>query len=267
MKTFKIRKFIFTNLFFLNLINLSNPVIPSSAYRKYTQVDSFNRFNLEKLFSPKKSPNNKIIRNFSGFKKEFLLTENFNQNFELEIQSDKQYQLDSVLYAEGNVVTKYKGNTLKADVLIYDRSKEFVEAEGNVVLVLGDQLFRAKRINFDFKNNQGSFVKVKGLIKTKNLLENLNFSSHDSKKVSSVVQKIKKEKVLHTSNGVNNWIFYADELKVKNDQWFANKAIFTNDLLETDQINFVINDLKITPNNDSLDINSSINFLVLGIEQ
>ena len=263
MKTFKFRKFIFTNLFFLNLINLSNPVISLSAYRKYTQVDSFNRFNLEKLFSPKKSPNNKIIRNFSGFKKEFLLTENFNQNFELEIQSDKQYQLDSVLYAEGNVVTKYKGNTLKADVLIYDRSKKFVEAEGNVVLVLGDQLFRAKRINFDFKNNQGSFVKVKGLIKTKNLLENLNFSSHDSKKVSSVVQKIKKEKVLHTSNGVNNWIFYADELKVKNDQWFANKAIFTNDLLETDQINFVINDLKITPNNDSLDINSSINFLVL----
>ena len=54
-----------------------------------------------------------------------------------------------------------------------------------------------------------------------------------------------------------------NKLIVENNQWFANKAIFTNDLLETDQINFVINDLKITPNNDSLDINSSINFLVL----
>ena len=32
-----------------------------------------------------------------------------------------------------------KGNILKADAIVYDKSKGLVEAEGNVVLVLGDQ--------------------------------------------------------------------------------------------------------------------------------
>ena len=100
-------------------------------------------------------------------------------------------------------------------------------------------------------------------IKTKNLLENLDFTSYDSDNVPKVVQKIKKVKVLNTPDGVNNWIFYTDELKVKNDEWLASKAIFTNDLLESDQINFVINNLKIIPRNDSLELKTSINFLVL----
>ena len=195
--------------------------------------------------------------------KEIALEGNPNKEFQLNIQSDKQYQQDSVLYAEGDVIANYKGNTLKADFLIYDKSKGIVEAEGDVFLALGDQVFRAEKINFDFKNNQGSFTKVKGLIKTKNLLENLNLSIDDSDRNSLNIQKIKKVKALYTPNGVNNWIFYTDELKVKSNQWFANKAIFTNDLLETDQIDFVINDLKITANNNSLEIKSSISFLVL----
>ena len=191
------------------------------------------------------------------------LERNLNKESQLNIQSDKQYQLDSVFYAEGNVIANYKGNTFKADSLVYDKLKGIVEAEGDVFLALGDQVFRAEKINFDFKNNQGSFTKVKGLIKTKNLLENLDFTSYDSNNVPKVVQKIKKARVLNTPDGINNWIFYTDELKVKNDEWLASKAIFTNDLLESDQINFVINNLKIIPRNNNLEIKTSINFLVL----
>ena len=64
-----------------------------------------------------------------------------------------------------------------------------MEAEGDVFLVLGDQVFRAEKINFDFKNNQGSFTKVKGLIKTKNLLENLDFTSYDSDNVPKLFKR------------------------------------------------------------------------------
>ena len=262
MKILKFRKLIFTNLFLLNLFNFSYPGFTSSFDKNLFRVDGLNKNNAKLSFQKKTSSDWKIEDNFE-LTKEIALKGNLNQKFQLEIQSDKQFQQESVLYAEGNVTVNYKGNTLKADILVYDKSKGIVEAEGDVFLVLGDQVFRAEKINFDFKNNQGSFTKVKGLIKTKNLLENLDFTSYDSDNVPTVVQKIKKARVLNTPDGVNNWIFYTDELKVKNDEWLASKAIFTNDLLESDQINFVINNLKIIPRNDSLEIKTSINFLVL----
>ncbi len=257
MNIFKVRKFIFTNLFLFNLINFSYQVQSSVLDKKYTKIDDLINFNFSNFSTDKKYNHITEVTN------EIASEVKFNPKFQLEIQSEKQYQQNSILYAEGNVIVIYRGNTLKADVLVYDKIKGVVEAEGNVVFVLGDQLFSADKINFDFKNNQGSFFKVKGLIKTKNLLKNLDFTSYDSDKISKVVQKIKKVRVLHTPNGVNNWIFYTDELKVKNDQWLASKAVFTNDLLESDQINFVINNLKITPKNDSLEIKTAINFLVL----
>ncbi|MDA9692003.1 DUF3769 domain-containing protein [Prochlorococcus sp. AH-736-N03] len=258
----KFRKLIFTNLFLLNLFSFSYPGFTSSFYRNFFRVDDLNKNHTKLSVLKKTFSDSKIEENFE-LTKEIALKGILNQNSQLEIESDKQFQQESVLYAEGNVIANYKGNTLKADFLVYDKSKGIVEAEGDVLLVLGDQVFRAEKINFDFRNNKGSFTKVKGLIKTKNLLENLNLTSKDSDRNSLVIQKIKKVKALHTPNGVNNWIFYTDELKVKSNQWFANKAIFTNDLLETDQIDFVINDLKITANDDSLGIKSSISFLVL----
>ena len=166
MKILKFRKVIFTNLFLFNLLNFSYPVYPSSTYRNFSRVDSFNKNNANLSVLKKTSSDRNILDN-SELTKEIALKENLIQNFQLEIQSDKQFQQESVLYAEGNVIANYRGNTLKADILVYDKSKGIVEAEGDVFLVLGDQVFRAEKINFDFKNNQGSFTKVKGLIKKK----------------------------------------------------------------------------------------------------
>ena len=263
MNFFKVRKFIFTNLFLFNLINFSYPVYSIDLFKKSFEIDNFNKSYLSKFSALKKFSVSRKPKDFLEIKKEIALEGNINKEFQLDIQSDKQYQQDSVLYAEGNVIASYKGNILKADVIVYDKSKGLVEAEGNVIFVFGDQIFSAEKVNYDFKNNQGSFIKVKGLIKTKNLLENLDFTSYDSDTAPKVVQKINKVRVLNTPDGVNNWIFYTDELKVNDDKWLANKAILTNDLLESDQINFVINNLIIIPRNDSLEIKTSINFLVL----
>ena len=56
--------------------------------------------------------------------------------------------------------------------------------------VFGDQIFSAEKVNYDFKNNQGSFIKVKGLIKPK-ILENL-ILLYDSDTVPTVVQTINR---------------------------------------------------------------------------
>ena len=190
MKILKFRKLIFANLFIFNLFNLSYPVYTSSLNKSFFRVDGLNKNNPKPFVLKKTYSGRKIDESI----KEIALNRNLNQKFQLEIQSDKQFQQESVLYAEGNVIANYKGNSLKADFLVYDKSKGIVEAEGDVFLVLGDQVFRAEKINFDFKNNQGSFTKVKGLIKTKNLLENLDFTSYDSDKVPKVVLKMKKER-------------------------------------------------------------------------
>ncbi|WP_288261734.1 DUF3769 domain-containing protein [uncultured Prochlorococcus sp.] len=185
-----------------------------------------------------------------------------DQSRNVEIQSDTQFQEENVIYAEGNVIVTYKGNTLKADKLVYDKLNETVKASGNIKLILENQVFISEKLNYDFKNQKGSFFKVKGLIQTKNLIEDLEFTSDQFQEISSTLQRINKEKVLYTPDGINNWIFYTDELKVDKNQWTAKKAIFTNDLLETNQVKFEINSLRIIPKDDELKLKSSISYLI-----
>ena len=184
------------------------------------------------------------------------------QKKQLEIQSDKQFQENNIIYAKGNVIVTFRGNVLKADSFIYDQLNETIQAEGDIKLTLGDQIFNAEKIEYDFKEKKGFFSKVKGLVKTKNLSKNLDLNSYESNEIASVVKLINQKKVLHTTDGVNNWIFYTDKLTVDNNKWFSQKAIFTNDLLETNQVKFEINSLKIFPQKDVLKLKTAISYLI-----
>ena len=277
----KIRKLIKAIIFVSALINLS----PSSKATQLFATDS-------KKISQSKNVNwvNKIIpknidassnKSFPSYKynnksnskyqisqthndeSSTLLANSFDNKNELDIQSEIQSEENNILTAKGNVLATFKGNSLKTDRLIYDKLNQTLKAEGNIKLILKEQVFVAEKIEYDFKSQKGNFLKVKGLIKTESLIENLNFQRYDSAELSSILQKIRKVKVLNTPNGVNNWIFYTDELKVTNNQWLAKKAIFTNDLLESDQVKIIINNFKIIPNKDELKLKSSVNYLVL----
>ena len=65
-----------------------------------------------------------------------------DESKEIIIQSDKQSELNNVIYAEGNVSVSYKGKLLKADNLTYDRLNNKISAKGNIELILGDQIFK-----------------------------------------------------------------------------------------------------------------------------
>ena len=69
---------------------------------------------------------------------------------ELVIESDKQSELNDVIYAEGNVSVSYKGNILKADNLTYDKLNEIIIANGNIALIIGDQIFRVSHFEYSF---------------------------------------------------------------------------------------------------------------------
>ena len=95
MKILKFRKIIFTNLFLFNLFNLLYPVYSSTTHRNFFRVEGFNKNNANLSVLKKTFSDRKIKDNFE-LTKEIALKGNLNQKFQLEIQSDKQFQQESV---------------------------------------------------------------------------------------------------------------------------------------------------------------------------
>ena len=89
-----------------------------------------------KSFNDKISSENSLKKNFDSF-----LVAKVEKQQELIIQSDKQSEINDVIYAEGNVSVSFGGKLLRADNLIYDKSNKQINAKGNIVLVLGCLLY------------------------------------------------------------------------------------------------------------------------------
>ena len=58
----------------------------------------------------------------------------------------------------------YKGKFLKADSLIYDKLNKKISAEGNITLILGDQIFKASKLEYNFLSEKGYLLNVKDLL-------------------------------------------------------------------------------------------------------
>ena len=74
---------------------------------------------------------------------------------ELLIQSDIQSERENILYAEGDVSVSYQGKFLKANSLIYDKSKKKIIAKGNVSLIIGEQIFKLSELEYSFQAKKG----------------------------------------------------------------------------------------------------------------
>ena len=165
-------KLIFISLIFINLIQ------PSKSY------------DLKKIY---KSQNN-IEINLSNLKASHkshpLLVVNSNKQNEIVIQSDKQSEINDVIYAEGNVSLSYQGKLLQADNLTYDKLNKEISAHGNIVLIFGDQIFKVSELKYNFISEQGYLIDVQGSIRTNTLMDDLssNFSVSDSNKIESLVK-------------------------------------------------------------------------------
>ena len=208
-----------------------------------------NKFSLEKNY-------------FEKISKIFLAANSENQK-ELIIQSDKQSEINNVLFAEGNVYVSYRGKLLRADNLIYDKLNKKISANGNIKLLFGDQFFKASYLEYSFVSEKGYLLDVQGSINTKNLIDDLssNFSLSDSNKIENFFD-LKKKEVLNTSNKVENWLFLTDKITIDGKKWKSKKAIFSNDLLEFKQVKFAINSLEVISEEEQLRFKSSLNYLI-----
>ncbi len=213
--------------------------------------------NIERINSAKKSLEKKILPLFAYID----IGQSHN---ELIIESDKQYEINGVIYAEGNVSLTHQGKLLRADNLIFDKLNKTLIAEGNISLVFGKQMFKMAKFEYNFLTEKGYLLDVKGSINTKNLISDLNsdFSISDIEKIHALLN-FKKTEVLSTPGKLDNWVFFTEKIDIEGKKWKSAKSIFTNDLLELKQAKIVINSLETIFKDDELKFKSSLNYLIL----
>ena len=262
------KKLIFLSFLFINLLQPSK----SAEFAKVNK--NINNQNSKFLWS--KSINEKILSstlksfnqntsyvNLSRNNFDSLLVALAEKKQELIIKSDKQSEINDVIYAEGNVSVAYRGKLLKADTLIYDKLNKKISAKGNISLELGGQFFKVEQLEYSFINEKGYLLDVEGSINTNTLIDDLssNFSVLDSNNIENLLE-FKKKEVLNTPRKVENWLFFTDKISIDGQKWESKKAVFSNDLLESKQVKLAINSLKVISEAEKLRFKSSINYLI-----
>ena len=263
------KKVIFFSFLFINLLQPSK----SAEFKKInenTNTQNVNLFRTNKdseEFIPSSSnisDDNTSFLNLLQKDLDLFLVAKAETQQELIIQSDKQSEINDVIYAEGNVNVSYRGKLLKADTVIYDKLNKKISAKGNISLELGDQFFKFSQLEYSFKSEKGYLLDVKGSINTNTLMDDLssNFSLSDINKIENFFE-INKKEVLYTPNRVENWLFYTDKMTIDGEKWKSKKALFSNDLLESKQVKLAINSLEVYPRDEKLRFKSSLNNLII----
>ena len=106
------------------------------------------------------------------------------------------------------VSVSYKGKILIADKIIYDKSNKKISAEGNIVLIMGDQIFKLSQLEYNFVSEKGFLLDVEGFLNSNTFVDDLisNFSLADINKIENLLE-FKKKEVLTTPGIVESWIF------------------------------------------------------------
>ena len=267
------KKVIFTSLLFTSFIQPSKSADFEEISRSENNLNT--KISLLKISNKQYITNNLnplFTNNFSEIfldkkilnQSETLLSAINEKQNEIVIQADKQSEINNVIYAEGNVSVSYNGNLLETDNLTYDKLNKEISALGNVVLILRNQVFKSSQLEYSFINKKGYLLDVQGSMNTDTLMDDLssNFSLSDSNKIESLL-KLEKKEVLNTPNKVNNWIFSTERVTIDGKKWKSNKAIFSNDILQSKQVKLEINSLEAYSLKEQLRFRSSLNYLVL----
>ncbi len=262
------KKVIFSSFLFINFIQPSE----SAEFQKINKNIDNRNVKLPVPISSSAETSSSTIKIFSDTKPQVnlsqknidsLLVAKSEKKQELIIQSDKQSEINDVIYAEGNVSVSYRGKLLKADTLTYDKLNKKISAKGNIFLELGDQFFKVSQLEYSFISEKGYLLDVEGSINTSTLMGDLssNFSLLDSYKIENIFE-LKKKEVLNTPSKVENWYFFTDKISIDGQTWESKKTLFSNDLLESKQVKLAINSLKVISEAEKLRFKSSLNYLI-----
>ena len=176
-----------------------------------------------------------------------------DNDFYIDIESEKQFRENDIYHAEGNVIIKLKNGVLKTDKFYYDRNTSDVELKGNISFIKGEQNFTATMIKYNFKLQEGFINNVSGSLNLEKLEDDL--SLYDLDKDSCPEEELdllnlpEELELLNSKNsrlnnilGVNldfgkisNWKFESEKISIKPNLWQSDYIRFTNDPYEKPQ--------------------------------
>ena len=274
MNKCQIQKIIFLCLTFSKIFLLSGDV--SASPTKYSYLSKKIKDNniskdINNLISTTIHESNQFlttIKNTQNINSVSNQIENFEKKDtsvnEVLIESKVQSEKNNILYAEEDVIVRYKGNILKVDKLLFDKKNKVLKAEGNIQLKINNQIFKADEIEYDFVRKIGYFKNLVGFINLDSIISDFDSESQISyENFLSKIPSIQKDKITYTPQKNTNWIFSTKYIKIDQDKWSSKKAFLTNDLLGTNQIKIQLNQFEVFPSKDKFNFNSKINYVIL----
>ncbi len=142
---------------------------------KFEEFNNFEYFDFEyKNFLKKSFLKNYIDENEKT--KNFVDSKNFgNQNFEkpeeiiydenekMTLKADRvsRDDMQKLVIADGNVITRYKDSVCYSDYLEYKDGEKFSKADGNVRLYEGDNYIKGQNIFYDLGSEMGEVINAK----------------------------------------------------------------------------------------------------------
>ena len=184
-----------------------------------------------------------------------------SKSFDIDIESDIQYEKNGIYYAEGDVIVSFSNFLIKGDKLIYDKINKAININGNVIFLKGNQYFEATKVFYNLKLNEGYIDNIYGIIDSKTLINDFEFK--DVNKISNVYEFKKADNLRYENDAdlvkidnfyeqerfqvsefdfdifsITKWRYKSDQLILQNDVIKSKKILLTNDPINKPQFIF-----------------------------
>jgi len=224
-----------------NSLNIEN-LLFNNEQLKFKEISKSNNFQIEKALK-------KELRYMEKRLLQYLIAENeVKDDISLDIESDTQYDIDNIYYAEGNVLVKFSNAELKSDFLSYDKKNKLLTVKGGVIFNKGNQYFKATSLTYNFGSKKGTINNIYGILDLKDFdidLDIKNFSKKNKAKIKRDLSNPEDLALLSTNTfklrnklydtfdaevpPITKWRFKAKKINIINSTFNSKLVFFTND--------------------------------------
>tara|TARA_A100001011_G_scaffold400743_1_gene518210 strand:+ start:740 stop:2833 length:2094 start_codon:yes stop_codon:yes gene_type:complete len=289
----------FNQLTFIALLILNSLQINCFGQINFHNLNKLN--SISKNTNPIKSPSNNASAQIEINKFISLLVTNIenvsnnnqNQLNNFQIISDTQFRSEDKFIAEGNVVIQNGSAILLASKFEYNYKSKKISLFGNIKFNSEEQFFEASEFKFDFKNKTGFIKDVFGSVnfdsieslklstnidntvnenlfedtKIKNVTLNststLGFEELDLKDEGTFFKKVTSQKFILDFKESQEWRFKTDRIDIKDNKWFSDELILTNDPFNKPQLLIKNKGFSSVNSNGEITIKSNWSTIVL----
>ena len=95
----------------------------------------------------------------------------------VDIESNVQYEINNIFYAEGDVIINFLNAKFTGEKASYDKEKKQFILKNNVTFMKGGQYFEASEFSYNLKTQEGYLNNVYGVLDLENINSDLGLDS------------------------------------------------------------------------------------------